>query len=58
MGFLSGGPVYARRILAVPNSKLAEDLRIVVGDWQSRVPETQISQMQPIPEETGNVNKS
>lgn len=39
-GFLSGGPVYARRILSVPNSQLAEDLRIVVGDWQARVPNT------------------
>lgn len=27
-----------KRILAVPNSKLADELRIVAGDWQARVP--------------------
>jgi len=38
VGFLSGGPWYTRRILAVPNSKFADDLRIVAGDWQTPVP--------------------
>lgn len=39
-GFLSGGPIYAKRILSVPDSQLAEDLRVVIGDWQARVPTT------------------
>lgn len=42
-GFLSAGPTYARRILAVPDSKLADDLRIVAGDWQTRTPDVTIS---------------
>lgn len=37
-GFLTGGPAYSRRILSVPDSQLADDLRIVIGDWQSRLP--------------------
>lgn len=36
MGFMSAGKMYAQRILSVPNSRLADDLRIVIGDWQSR----------------------
>lgn len=35
-GFMSAGKMYAQRILSVPNSRLADDLRIVIGDWQSR----------------------
>lgn len=35
---MSAGELYAKRILAVPDSQLAEDLRIVIGDWQARVP--------------------
>ncbi len=42
-GFLSAGPIYARRILSVPNSALADDLRIVAGDWQQRTPDFSIS---------------
>lgn len=38
VGILSGGPLYARRLLSVPNSSLAEDLRIAIGDWDARVP--------------------
>lgn len=38
VGFMSGGGLYARRILALPNSRLADDLRIVIDDWQSRKP--------------------
>lgn len=37
-GFISAGPLYAERILSVPGSKLAEDLRIVAGDWEARAP--------------------
>lgn len=35
VGLISGGPWYASRILAVPNSEFADELRIVAGDWQS-----------------------
>lgn len=35
---MSGGGLYASRILAVPNSRLADDLRIVIDDWKSRKP--------------------
>jgi hypothetical protein len=37
-GFLSAGPLCAKRILAVPNSRIADDLRSVIGDWQAREP--------------------
>lgn len=33
---MSGGPTYAKRILSVPNSRLADDLRTVIEDWNSR----------------------
>lgn len=36
VGLISGGPMYAARILAVPNSKFADELRVVAGDWQSQ----------------------
>ena len=39
MGLLSGGPIYAQRILSVPGSALADDLRMVASGWQQRVPE-------------------
>lgn len=48
VGFLSGGPFYARRILSVPNSQLAEDLRIAVGDWQARVPQTPVVDLEEV----------
>jgi hypothetical protein len=37
-GFLSAGPLCAQRVLSVPNSRVADDLRVVIGDWQARVP--------------------
>lgn len=46
VGFLTGGPIYARRILSVPDSRLAEDLRIVAEDWQARVPNIDQSQIE------------
>ncbi len=36
VGLISGGPLYAARILAVPNSRFADELRVVAGDWQSQ----------------------
>lgn len=40
VGFLSAGTMCAERVLAVPSSRLADDLRQVIGDWQGRVPVT------------------
>lgn len=37
-GFLSAGSLCAERVLAVPNSRLADDLRHTIGDWQARAP--------------------
>lgn len=37
-GLLSAGSLCAERILAVPNSRLADDLRAAIGDWQARAP--------------------
>lgn len=37
-GFLSAGQLCAEQILSVPNSRLADDLRSAIGDWQARTP--------------------
>lgn len=52
LGFISGGPLYAKRILSVPNSRLADDLRTVIGDWKARdvVPEVEATPNEPLPD--------
>lgn len=51
-GFMSAGPAYAKRILSVPNSRLADDLRTVIEDWNSRgpVPTTEVEPHEALPE--------
>lgn len=51
-GFMSAGPLYTRRILAVPNSKVADDLRTAMSDWHSRheIPLTESVPSDPLPE--------
>lgn len=43
-GFLSAGALCAERVLSVPNSPLADDLRQTLGDWQARAPVDKIVQ--------------
>ncbi|CAN8065635.1 unnamed protein product [Agarophyton chilense] len=38
VGGISAGPLYAQRILAVPDSRLADELRTFIGDWKTRLP--------------------
>lgn len=38
LGGVSAGPLYVERILSVPNSRLADDLRTVINDWKTRLP--------------------
>ncbi|KAI0559414.1 hypothetical protein FGB62_152g028 [Gracilaria domingensis] len=38
IGGISAGPLYAQRILAVPDSRLADELRTFIGDWKTRLP--------------------
>lgn len=49
---MSAGNIYSQRILAVPNSRLADDLRTVIGDWHSRgpAPELEAIPHEPLPE--------
>lgn len=49
---MSGGPAYTHRILGVPNSRLADDLRTVMGDWQARLPTDYVDSdpHEPLPE--------
>lgn len=49
---MSGGPTYAKRILSVPDSRLADDLRTVIEDWNSRdaPPITEALPNEPLPE--------
>jgi hypothetical protein len=48
-GFLSAGPLCAKRILAVPNSRIADDLRSVIGDWQAREPPDEAAVLEAAP---------
>lgn len=49
---MSAGPAYAKRILSVPNSRLADDLRTVIEDWNSRgtLPSTDAEPHEALPE--------
>lgn len=47
-GFLSAGPLCAQQVLSVPNSRLADDLRSAIGDWQARSPVPKGSPSTPV----------
>lgn len=38
IGCASAGSLYVKRLLSVPNSRIADDLRTYMGDWSARLP--------------------